>query len=486
MGVVLKQSIWNTLVTYIGFGLGAINTLFLYTQILSAEQYGLVTFILATATVFMPLMAMGIQNTLVKFHSQQSAKSHNGFFTMMLCYPLLVMTALAVILLLFETQLKAYVSKENSIAGAYLWYIYWVGVAMAYFEVFFSWSKVHLKSIYGNILKEIFSRACILLLLVALYFQQLSVALFFKFLVGVYILRMLLMMFSAFRLYRPKINFKFPKERNEILKYSWLMILGGSAAVIILEIDKFMINQYIPLENVAYYGVAVYIAMVIIVPSRAMHQITYPLTAKLLSTNNFFELDNLYKKSSLTLFMASGILFLLIILNLSDLYTLLPEDYRQGFTIVLFIGLAKVFDSLLGNINSILYNSKYYTTILGLGFLLALVTIVLNSIFIPWIGIDGAALASFIAIFIFNLIKMSFVKLKFGLLPFTKGTVKVLGLLLFLGVLFYAIPFYFHPIINILIKSLLLMVMYLGILYRLAISDDVNGVLDTILKRKTP
>ncbi|MCG8521620.1 MAG: polysaccharide biosynthesis C-terminal domain-containing protein, partial [Pseudomonadales bacterium] len=278
-------------------------------------------------------------------------------------------------------------------------------------------------------------------------------------------------------------SFKFPNYTKEILSYSFLIILGGSASLVLLEIDKVMLNQFISIENVAYYGVSVYIATVIIVPSRAMHQITYPLTAELLNTKNEAGLDTLYKKTSLTLFIASGILFVLIILNLNDLYLMLPENYRNGFTIVFLIGLAKVMDSLLGNINSILYNSKYYKTVLVFGVCLAALTILLNFLLIPKLGMEGAAWASFVSIFIFNLVKLVFVKLKFGILPFTSATFKVFSTLVLLIVLFDFVQFQFHPLINIGLKSILVSVMYLGILYRFNISEDVSGILSKWLKK---
>ena len=81
-----------------------------------------------------------------------------------------------------------------------------------------------------------------------------------------------------------------------------------------------------------------------------MHQISYPLTAQYLNTKNYIELDALYKKTSLTSFIAAGILFVLILLNIDDLYKILPEAYGGGFYIICLIGLAKVFDSVLGNI----------------------------------------------------------------------------------------------------------------------------------------
>jgi O-antigen/teichoic acid export membrane protein len=68
-------------------------------------------------------------------------------------------------------------------------------------------------------------------------------------------------------------------------------------STLLLDIDKIMLNQYIKIENMAYYSVATYIALVISVPSRAMHQIVYPITAKLMHDNKHDELNDLYKKN---------------------------------------------------------------------------------------------------------------------------------------------------------------------------------------------
>ena len=486
MGIVLKQSLRNMVITYLGFAIGAVNTLFLYTYILKPEYYGLVTFILATAAILMPLMAFGVHNTLIRFYSSQSEDQQDGFLTLMLISPLFTILPLALCTWIFYDAIGDFFSRENAIVKEYVWYVFLVGFAQAYFEVYYAWSRVQLKSVFGNFMKEVFCRIGINLLLVLLFFKTISLEVFLIALVGLYLLRTVLMQFYAYKVRKRKLNFRFPDNTKEIMIYSMLIILGGSAAVLLLEIDKFMINQFVAIENVAFYGVAVYIATVVIVPSRAMHQITYPLTASLLHQQNIFELEQLYKKSSLTLFIASGILFLLILLNLVDLYVLLPSVYREGFLVVLLIGLAKVFDSVLGNINSILYNSRYYKIILLLGVLLALTTIILNLWLIPMLGIEGAALASFIAIFLFNCIKMAVVKVKFGLLPFGGSTFKVFATLLLMGFLFSQLDFAFHPIVNILLKSSLILVMYGGVLYRFNISEDVSGLISKVLKRKTP
>ena len=70
MGIVQSQSIRNTLITFFGFGIGAINALFFYTSFLQKEYYGIVSTILSGANILMPIMAFGVQNTIIRFFSQ--------------------------------------------------------------------------------------------------------------------------------------------------------------------------------------------------------------------------------------------------------------------------------------------------------------------------------------------------------------------------------------------------------------------------------
>src|SRR5690606_3547190 len=184
-----------------------------------------------------------------------------------------------------------------------------------------------MKSVFGNFMKEVFARVGVMVLLLLFHFGLVGLEAFFKWLVALYVLRTLIITGYAFQLRMPRFRFSFPDNLREILAYSLLIILGGSSALVLLEIDKVMLNQFISIEHIAYYGVATYIATVIIVPSRSMHQITYPLTAELMNAGEAEKLDRLYKRASLTLFIASGLLFVLIMLNLGDLYLMLPEPY---------------------------------------------------------------------------------------------------------------------------------------------------------------
>src|SRR5690606_13157753 len=147
------------------------------------------------------------------------------------------------------------------------------------------------------------------------------------------------------------------------------------------------------------------------------------ITAKLMAENKYDELNDLYKKTSLTLQIVGGYVLLGILVNIKMIYELLPEQYAGGIFVVFVIGLSKYFDLMLGNNNSIIFNSKYYRIVLFLGLFLGLVAVVMNMIFIPLYQIDGAAIATLIAITLYSLAKLSFVVLKMKLFPFTMKTV---------------------------------------------------------------
>ena len=74
MGIVINQSIKNTIITYIGFAIGAANALYMYPKFLGEQYYGLTGYILSSANVIFPLMAFGVHNTLIKFFSHYKSQ----------------------------------------------------------------------------------------------------------------------------------------------------------------------------------------------------------------------------------------------------------------------------------------------------------------------------------------------------------------------------------------------------------------------------
>src|SRR5690554_1057325 len=274
MGVVANQSIKNTISTYAGFAIGAWNTLFLYTHFLSDEYYGLVGFLLSAATVMMPLTAFGVHNTIIKFYSSfKEKKEQSNFLSLMLYFPLIVIIPVGLLGYIGFETISSFLASENPIVEDYVLVIYLTAIAMAYFEVFYAWAKVEMQSVFGNFMKEVYHRAVISVLLFGVYFDMLTQGQFIWALVLVYVSRTLIMKLYAFRIRFPKFTFYIPDNFSSIFKYSLLIVVAGSIALVLLDIDKVMIGKYLPIEQVAYYNVAIFMATVIAVPLRSMHQI---------------------------------------------------------------------------------------------------------------------------------------------------------------------------------------------------------------------
>lgn len=483
MGVIIKQSFKNMITTYFGFGIGAVNTLFLFTYFLEKEYYGLVSFLLSAANLVWPFLAFGVHNTLVKFYTSYKTKSEKDkLLNLILLLPFAVSIFMGIVGVFTYTWLLDYFDAGNELVKPYIWLIFVIAFATAYFEIFFAWSKVNYQSVFGNFMKEVFHRLCITLLLFLVYFSVITVEYFIYAMMMVFVIRAIAMQLYAFSLYKPSFSLSLPANTNTVLKYSALILIAGSVATILLDLDKVMIEHYLPIENVAIYGIAVYIATVISVPQKAMHQIIHPLTADLLNSGDKSSLKSLYKRSSLTLLVVSAVIFILIIVNINELYKLIPSEYQISVFIVLLLSLVKLFDNMLGNVNSILFNSDYYRIVLVFGVVLSIVAFVFNLILIPKYGILGAAVASFLAFAVYNISKLLIVLNKFKMQPFSLSTLYILMFVALLTASFYFWEFPFHPIINIALKSILVTIIYIAVALRFNFSEDVNQLVRKYLR----
>ncbi|GEC72167.1 Membrane protein involved in the export of O-antigen and teichoic acid [Flavobacterium flevense] len=484
MGLVLNQSLKNTIITYIGFGIGAINTIYLYPFFLGATYYALNNYILSAAAIIMPLLAFGMQNTLVKFFSQcKTDKEQDEFLSFAVLFPLVLSIPLLLIYVLFYGDISDYLSKVNPIVKDFLWLIPFIGICMAYFEIFYAWARVQMHSVFGNFIKEVGLRLFSLIALVGVYYDWISPVEFIYVTAVIYFLAFVVTMFYAFYLKKPHFQIAVPNNVKDITVYTFFIILSGGVATLLLDIDKIMLNQYIKIENIAYYSVATYIALVISVPSRAMHQIVYPITAKLMHEEKHDELNDLYKKTSINLQIVGGYVMLCIFVNINQLYEMIPPEYGGGIYVVFMIGLSKYFDLILGNNNAIIFNTKYYRAVLFLGVVLVFLTVGLNMIFIPLYGILGSAFATLLSITLYSVAKLAFVVKRLHLYPFTNQTLYSLGLTFILFMLFYFWDFTFNSIISIVLKSVLVSLAYIYLNYRFVISLQINEVIDGLLKK---
>jgi magnesium-transporting ATPase (P-type) len=184
----------------------------------------------------------------------------------------------------------------------------------------------------------------------------------------------------------------------------------------------------------------------------------------------------------------------LINANINQLFSLLPKEYAGGALVVLMISLLKLYNGFLGNNGAIINNSKYYKVTLPFSLIMAFSVYFLNKLFYYELdmGTDGLALATLIVIFCANTGKLFFVKNKFSITPFTDKSFLMILIIAVLYVLFnfwdfpindiYLFKFPVHPIINILLKSILITIIYIFLVIKLNVSTEITNLVKRFYK----
>ena len=88
MGVVVKQSILTSIISYVGIGIGYINLLYLYPKFLETDQVGLLRVIQDAAMLLAPFATIGLAQGVVRFfppylHSKSETKKFVSLFILL-------------------------------------------------------------------------------------------------------------------------------------------------------------------------------------------------------------------------------------------------------------------------------------------------------------------------------------------------------------------------------------------------------------------
>ncbi|MGA0273752.1 MAG: lipopolysaccharide biosynthesis protein [Flavobacteriaceae bacterium] len=479
MGIIAKQSIYNVVSIGLAFLIGAVNMVYLYPTYPGKEFQGLIVALLANSNLIQPFISFGVQHTLIKYFSEaQSKEERDRLLWFVLLLPLVIIALILPFYFQFNTALLELIAGKGNGVSRFPFLILAIAISTAYFEVFFSWLRVHLKTVFGNFLKEVYPRVLVFLLLMAYILEWIDLDGFINFLIIGYYLRLLCVMCYSFFIYIPSFNFHLPSNWTSLLRYSALIFLSGAAASFILDIDKSMIFAITKDENVAFYAVALYIAAVIEAPGRAMFQITSPLVAQALNSNDLNRLEELLKKSSINLMVVSGLAFLIINLNLLDFYKLINQPgYASAFSVVILISLGKFFSMSMGCLNNIISNSKYYPYVFWFSVSSAVLAVLLNYYLISAYGIMGAAFATLIVILFINSCKLILIYYAFNIHPYNRKSLSIIGSIFLIYGMVYSIPSIESPILAILLRSLAILILFLVPFYFFKWSSEIAAVL---------
>lgn len=281
-----------------------------------------------------------------------------------------------------------------------------------------------------------------------------------------------------------KSRYKFSvKEKRYFYKLSLFGTLTTVGSSLYLYLDTLMVSQYLGESEVGIYSTMFLFGVIVIVPARGLKSAAISILSKSFEENNLKEIQTIYQKSSITLVIVGGFIFLGVYTNLYSVFGYLPEEFSIGKNVVLLIGLAQMFDMLAGVNYEIIATSKHYKVNTWIVFTSIVFAIITNIIFIPIYGISGAALATAISIFSLNILRYIAVKWLFNIQPLTKVT--FIYLVIFLGtfLVIELIPNFENYIFNLLFKMFVLTITYVPLIYFFKLSSDINDLINSVLSK---
>ena len=492
MGIVINQSIKNSLSFYFGMFLGAISTVFVYPNVFNdqPDHWGLIQLIVAYSFIISTFSNFGVPKTFIRFFPIIENKSKFYFFSFLLItigYLLFLILAL-----FFEDWFFKFISASPLLIDKF-YLIYFMVLIISVYELFVSISRSNLNSTLPTFLNEAFLKSYSLIVLILHGLKILNFDQFLFFYVGGYSMKLIIIFISQINTNSINLIFSLRGIKiTELIQFGLFVIVGGASAMLVSRLDMVMIGKFMGLKHVAFYSVAFYVGNAIRVPGRAVVAISAPIVSKAWKNNNLKLIKDIYYKSSINQLIIGGIFFVCVWLSVDDIFSLLPEKFSGGRLVVFFIGLSQLFNVAMGVNGAIILNSKYYRFDLYANLFLLAVTFLSNYLFIPdssplkelgIVGINGAAFATALSIFLFNFIKFVFIYVKVKLHPFDIKTLYSILLLLFVYYVVDSLSLDLNPYLNILLNSSISLIIFVPILLYTKLSLELLSIYNNFKNR---
>ena len=434
MGIIIRQTIKGTIVNYVGIAIGFFTTFFVLTQFLTAEEIGLTRVLVDAAILLSGLAQLGTSSSVIRYYPYFKNEKHkdHGFFFWSLVVPFIGFLIFGTLYLILEVPIENIFSEKSPLFVDYYYFVLPLTFFMLYLAVFETNANVLMRIVVPKLVREVVVRVLALVVYLVYAFKLLSLDGFVIAFCSVYAVATLINIIYLFSLNRISLkpDFKYITKslRKDYLLYTLFLIAAALGGAITPSINTFFISAQMGLNYTGIFAIATFIAAIIEIPYRSLGAITQPQISQTVKDGDMKGADLLCKSVSLHQLLASSFIFLIIWINIDLFFAVLPNgtEYSEAKWVVFILGLSKLINSTFSVGISVLSYSKYYYLSLVFTFILTATAIILNNLFIPIWGMNGAAAASLIAYIIYFGLLLSLVKWKIKTSPFSPKQLKIL------------------------------------------------------------
>ncbi|WP_028786776.1 oligosaccharide flippase family protein [Terrimonas ferruginea] len=496
MSTIRRQSIISSVVIYLGFAIGFVNTFF-FTKDgwFTPEQYGLTSIFVAVATLMTSFATMAMPAYIYKFYHYYNDHLSPKKSDMVAWSILLGIIGFILVMVAGIVFKPLVIRKFGSNSGLFVDYYNWVfpmALGLTIFTILESLAWNMGKSVLTNFLKEVQWRAFTTLLILLFLIGVIgNFDLFIKFYSLGYLVIALTLL--AYLVYTKRIYFYFRVTKitrrffRKILLFCAFFFSSGIVFNLSQVFDSIVIASVLKdgLAKAGVFTLAQLMTSLIQAPQRSIISAAIPHLSRSWKDKNYGNIQRIYQRSSINLLLFAAAMYILILLNYNDAVITfkLNSDYLAGFSAFIFLGLTRVIDLGTGVNAQIIATSNYWKFELITGIILLGIMLPVNIVMTREFDIVGPAIANLIGFTLYNAIRVVFLWRKFKFFPFN---IRSLYTLLLGGIAFLVSWLLFRNSSGVgamVARSATALVIYGGGALLLRISPDVMPIWQSVLER---
>ena len=483
MGVVAKQSIWNTVIIYIGIVIGYLNVTIFFPRVIGADGYGLTRVLLSIVFIAQNFALLGTPSMIMRYFPRFKEVNGRGLLSFAFLVFVIGLVIVITLLISFKEPIIEMKREQSPLLDDFYFLVLPILLFNASFLFLSNVCRVNLNTVLPIFVNDFFYKTLTTILLGLTWWFDWSLDFFLILWALAYMLNAMILLVWLIS----KKLLQFGKDeridkafKKESLDFSLFSMLAGTSTSVVSNVDVLMVGLLLvsnSLEMAGIYAIMVYLGSAVLMPTRGLGTIASPLASEYTEKNEMDKLADLYERTSRNQLIAVGFLFTGIFVNLPSLLEIMEIDYAIGMPVFALIGMARLVQSSTGINGVILVYSKFYrySTYFIAG--LAVVSIVSNYLLIPKYQLTGAAFASFVSLLGFEFLKWLFVWIKLKLQPFNRKH----ALIIVIGLVILAIGYYLPRLSNIWLdmfyRSVSISILAFASLMFLDLSSDIKALI---------
>ncbi|MBQ4018493.1 MAG: oligosaccharide flippase family protein [Paludibacteraceae bacterium] len=402
MGVIAKQSIRGTIVTYLGIAVGVVTTFFVLTRFLTTEEVGLTRVLIDAAVLFVGLAQLGTNASIIRFYPyfrEKNSEEDHGFFFWALVVPFIGFILFAIIYWACEAPLAAWFGNKSPLFVEYYYFVLPLAFFMLYQTICESTCNVLMNIVLPRAVRELVVRVGLLAIYLLYAFHVLSID---GLVIGIcvnYACAAIINLCYFFSLKRIQLrpDWSFLRAHSDIVRkylvYTGFLLISAVTTVLAPTLSSFFVTAKMGLDSTGIFAIATYMAVMVSVPNRSVAAIASPQLARAIKEQNREECSHLVSQVTRNMLLIGGFILLAMWVNIDLIFHILPNGttYASAKTVVLILGVSQLVLATFSICFSLLTYSRFYAFSLLLSLLLTVSALLLNNYLVPLYGMEGAA-----------------------------------------------------------------------------------------------